>query len=244
MHSLHSRDKIDSMKIHRFVSQYESNKNTITVTDKDTLFQIVNVLKLEPGEHIILSDGNGIDKEIVLIEAHKRNVAGTLYRETAVEKPLTLHAYIALLKKDNLELALQKIVEIGVTDITPMVTTRTIKKGYNKERLEKIIKEAVEQSGQSYLPVLHSETTFERAVDYAQGNTDMSIFFDEPALGDTHISFKNKTVSFFIGPEGGFTPEEIAVCETKKLTPVSLGHTTLRAETAALVGTFWIKERQ
>lgn len=232
------------MKVHRFVSQYETTDTTISVTDTETIFQIAAVLKLCPGEHIVLSDGNGYDKEITLTEVTKKSVTGTLYRETHTEKKPTLHAYVALLKRDNFELAIQKMVELSITDITPLVTARTIKKGYNVDRLQKIIKEAIEQSGQSYLPVLHNETVFEKALDMAKGNTDICIFFNETIDEERTIDLKNKTVSFFIGPEGGFTPEEIALCREKDICAISLGDTTLRGETAAIVGTFWIKERQ
>ncbi len=232
------------MKIHRFIGTTKEILGKKYITERDIVFQINTVLKLKPGENITLTDGRGT-------EAHARIVGfttGTI--EVKIERTekkgkfgLALHAYIAILKKDNLELAVQKITEIGISDITPITSDRTIKKNYNQERLEKIIKEAVEQSGQSVLPRLHTELSLREAITEAQKNSEVVIFFDEPNTEKT-VNIKNKSVAFFIGPEGGWSESEKKLFKEEGVVAVSLGDTTLRGETAAIIGTFHIKQLQ
>jgi 16S rRNA (uracil1498-N3)-methyltransferase len=232
------------MKIHRFISTFKEFADHASITDQETVFQVVNVLKLKPGEEIILSDGSGTDTRARLILVEKRHLEIEVLERTYTKTSLCeLHAYIAILKKDNLELAVQKITELGVTHITPIVSDRTIKKNYNQERLEKIIKEAVEQSGQSRLPRLHSERTLIEALNEAKKNYDVVICFDEPSA-EGKIELQNKSIAFFIGPEGGWTPKEIELFKQNNVQCISLGNTTLRGETAAIVGTFYLHKLQ
>lgn len=234
------------MKIHRFIAVVKQEGKNYFIDKPDIVFQMHTVLKLKSGETIIVTDGKGREEkfEIVTIRKTQVEVKKLETVKKDVGNRLPLHAYVAILKKDNFELAVQKMTELGITDITPVLSDRTVKTGYNKERLEKIIAEAVEQSGQSILPILHTEMTLEDAVEDVAIRQYVGLVFDEPDILETPPSLTQKPVSFFIGPEGGWTEKERQFFRENNIYAVSLGNTTLRGETAAIVGTFWIKERQ
>jgi len=214
---------IDTMKIHRFIGRPE---------DPEITKQIHKVLKLIPGEQVIFGDGNGHDTLYEITDGGFEAIK-TLEPVGADRK---VHLYLAILKKENFELAVQKAVECGVTSITPVITERTIKTGLNVARLNKIIKEATEQSGRSFLPVLSPILNFSPALAFGSAAEEKIIF--HPG----HIIYSPKktakSVSIFVGPEGGFTEREIDEARTGLYVGASLGDLTLRGETAAIVGTY------
>ena len=144
--------------------------------------------------------------------------------------------YLAILKKDNFELAVQKATECGVSNIIPVITERTIKTGLNTERLEKIVKEASEQSGRSIVPKILETMELKEALQHGTKNEEKVIFH---LVKENYEPKKNvTTVSIFIGPEGGFTEKEINLAKESGYEVASLGDLTLRGETAAIVATY------
>ncbi len=227
------------MKIHRFIAPLEVVDDTLTIRDTELVHQINRVLKLRVGEHVVFGDGTGTEVLTTLTTVSKSLVeAHVLERQKNTnepEKAVTL--YLAILKKDNFELAIQKAVEIGVSTIVPVITDRTVKTGINTERITTIIKEAAEQSGRGKLPELREAISFQEALAEARQGQDASIFFDlggEPLTSE----LSSRATSLFIGPEGGFSEDETAQATEAGLTPTSLGSLTLRGETAAIVGSY------
>lgn len=131
-------------------------------------------------------------------------------------------------------MAAQKTVEVGVASITPIITERTIKIGLNVPRLEKIILEANEQCGQNIVPLLFPILNFKDAIEGALG--EKVIFHPDADLYVPNKSAKN--ISIFVGPEGGFTENEIKLAKDFGFTVASLGSLILRGETAAIIGTY------
>ncbi len=211
------------MKIHRFIGN---------PADPEISRQIKQVLKLKPGEQAIFSDGQGSDE---LME-YQGNSAWKLLEKLEIERPIReVSLYLAILKKENFELAVQKAVECGVSKIIPMITERTVKTGLNIERLEKIIKEASEQSGRSILPALSPILNFKDALATSQDGEKIIFHLG----GNEYQADKNsKNISIFVGPEGGFTEKEIELAKNSGFSVSSLGNLTLRGETAAIVGTY------
>lgn len=225
------------MKIHRFIGTFAPQGATIRITEKELVHQISRVLKLEPGEHVILSDGNGSEWQGMLSLVSKGEV---IVSEVALhlnsnEPAREVTLYLAILKKDNFELAIQKAVEVGVCRIVPIITERTVKSGINTVRLETIIREAAEQSGRGRLPVLEPIASFQEALKNVLPSE--SVLFD---LSGTSFADKPTYSSLFIGPEGGFAPEEIMEAKNRGLAIASLGALTMRGETAAIVASYLI----
>lgn len=228
------------MKIHRFIAPYSLQENALLISDEKYTHQIKNVLKIESAEKMIICDGSGMNILGVVRTVSKEAVLLEVQNKEKVAPPKRLHLYMAVIKKDLFELVVQKAVELGVTDITPIITNRTIKKVLNIKRLEDIAKEAVEQSGQSYMVTIHDEKKYSSALKESILENDITVFFDQENTKN-QLSKDNKTIGFFIGPEGGFSKEEIEEAKSNKVEMMQLGNTTLRAETAAIVGTYILK---
>jgi len=224
------------MKLHRFIGEFDVSGENTEITNLDNIKQIKGVLRLDVGDFLVLCDGKGREAKVEITEIEKTHITTKILEKTTKEnnsKKVSL--YLTILKKENFELAIQKVVEIGVTEIIPVITERTIKTGLNIDRLNKIIREASEQSGRTILPTLYPTLKFEDAIKHI-GNS-YGVIFD---LNGTQYERKKdeKDFSIFIGPEGGFTEKEIMKAKDAGLFVFLLGENTLRAETAAIVATY------
>lgn len=228
-----------NMKIHRFIGSFDLSKKEVEIINPENIKQIKDVLRMEKGDKIILSDGKGKEAEVVIYEITKNKICASvleLISKQELNRKVTL--FLAILKKENFELSVQKAVEVGVSNIVPMVTERTIKTGLNVDRLEKIILEASEQSGRSIVPSLSPIFNFKEALEIGKNAEEKIIFH---TTEESNIYAPNKTaknISIFIGPEGGFTEKEINLAKDYGYSVASLGEFTLRGETAAIVSTY------
>ncbi|MDD5251201.1 MAG: RsmE family RNA methyltransferase [Patescibacteria group bacterium] len=218
-------------KTHRFFTAIERVGNGIRLTDSAVCHQIARVLRLRPGETIVLAN-DGQETEARLIEvAPGKVMAEMLSVKDGRRAKRRVTLYCAIIKKDNFELTVQKATEVGVAAIVPIITEHTVKLGLRQERLEKIAREAAEQSERADVPVITPALSLEQALRQAIGER---VFLDaegEPWHGQAAVS----EVSLFIGPEGGWTEAEIAKAKEADCRLARLGGLVLRAETAAVV---------
>lgn len=226
------------MKIHRFIGDFDLSKNELKI-EGEIAHQIIKVLKLKLSEKIELCDGKDTYAIAEIVEIKKNRVLvkiDTLLRQgyegQDSTKKVTL--FCAILKKENFELVVQKTTECGVSKIVPIITNRTIKTGLNLERLQKIAKEASEQSGRGTVPEILEPINFSKAIEIAEGK---NILFDKSGSEITK-NYKLKTINLFIGPEGGWTDDEIKTVKSLNFKIASLGPLTLRGETAAVISTY------
>jgi 16S rRNA (uracil1498-N3)-methyltransferase len=222
------------MKTHRFFTKLERGRDrAVSFVDRDTIHQIVAVLKLHAGEVMTVLDGKGNEIDVELDEVGKQ-VSGHMIdeRKNLAEPKHEIVLYAAILKRENFEWAVQKAVECGVTSIVPVLTDRTIKKDVNIERLQAIAKEAAEQSGRGIIPVVEAPMKLDAALKHAKGE---KYFFD---IGGETLASGSGDASLFIGPEGGWTDEERAKAKRAGAKIVSLGPRVLRGETAAAVAMY------
>jgi 16S rRNA (uracil1498-N3)-methyltransferase len=147
---------------------------------------------------------------------------------------------MALVKKDNFEWAVQKMTELGVTNIVPIICEHSEKRKLNMDRMKKIAIESSEQSGRGDLPVIHPLITIPElfASGLPQGGVlpqEKIVFHPDGIPFKQYINSTNQN-SFvaFVGPEGGFSPKEIELFRSYNVPIVSLGTQILRAETAAV----------
>lgn len=229
------------MKTHRFITTEPFRPGPFELQGRELVHQVVTVLKLHVGEHLILCDGKGNEAEarISSLDAKKRVAleVGPVKKNTH-EPTRHVTLYAALLKRENFELVLQKATEIGVAEIVPLVSDRTIKRDFKRDRAEKIIREAVEQSGRGIIPTLYETQSVEEALADASRH-DVTLFFDGDAKDSIRDLVRDAArIAVFIGPEGGWSEEEVAFAKKKKVRFSSLGSLTLRGETAAIVATF------
>ena len=228
------------MRLHRFITDIDLDQRSVAITDAELVSQWRNVLRLKTGDKLILSDGRGHEAEATIVGMDRSEtrveIGAVNTPEREPKKQATL--FCALLKRENFEIVIQKATEIGIARIVPLLTERTVKTGFNRERLEKILREAAEQSGRTTVPELAEPMPFKEAL--ASVDASDAILFDldgdQPTGGGTELSAQ----SAFIGPEGGFSEAEVAQAKEAGMKIGLLGNLTMRGETAAIVASYLI----
>lgn len=224
------------MRLHRFfIPSPVPSSGDFVVTDENLLNQWRNVLRMDVGDTLVAFDGAGSEAVCAIAQLEKKSAQLSVveYR-TGVVSQREVILFMALIKRDNFELVLQKATELGVSRIVPMQTARSEKKGVNRERSERILREAAEQSGRTTVPVLDEEV---RLADVVKKYEMPFAAFDPRGTLSARDaqSMALDTVGVMIGPEGGFTEEEISFFNEHHIPIVCTGKTILRAETAAVV---------
>ncbi len=225
--------------MHRFFLPPDAFRGEQVHFPTDLARQITQVLRLRPGDRVVALDGVGHAFLVELKVVTKQQVGGKiLSRQVATGEPSgDLILYPALSKGERFEWVLQKGVELGVTLFQPILTQRTLRRSPGAgrwARWRRIIREAAEQSGRGKLPPLRQPIAFEQALAQAPGMKLLpTVMAARPAL--EVLSQASWPVSLFIGPEGGFSPEEVAIAQSAAAIPVTLGPRVLRTETAAIV---------
>ena len=196
----------------------------------------VQVLRMDVGEQIDITNGQGGLFHASIQVAHKKNAVVTITASKQTDRPKQkLQLGISLLKNAvRLEWLFEKATEIGVTSITPLVCERTIHERFKTERMQQIIQSAMIQSQQTWLPIL-SETMpllqFITKISAAQ----KLIAHCEPLHKTSIQSIEpSDDLLLLIGPEGDFAPSEIEAAIAKDFMPIDLGPTRLRTETAGI----------
>jgi 16S rRNA (uracil1498-N3)-methyltransferase len=211
--------------------------------------QVCQVLRLQAGDAIVVLDEDGMEYDVVLSEVRRTQTLGRVSakRPAAGEPTVQLTLFQSLLAREKFEWVLQKGTEVGVARFVPILTERSLVRARviedNKlERWRRILTEAAEQSHRGRIPKLDPLVTF---TDALAGLTDfdrslIAVASEEGAgLRQALQSSDNDPceIALMIGPEGGFTDDEVArACETGAV-PVCLGPRVLRTETAAVVAT-------
>ena len=232
------------MKLQRFyIGQRVSERKEITLTDLELINQLGKVFRFHTGDKVILFDGSGFEYEAEIIDLNKKEVNFRIISHSAkATRDKGVSLYLSLIKKGNFELAVEKCTEIGVTEIHPIVSERSEKKGLNLERLNKIVKEASEQSGRVTLPQVFDIVSLEEAVSQVikEGKNvvvfhTVSNHLPSPTQDSSLEKAEKAEVATFVGPEGGFTDKEIELFKNSGFQISSLGSNILRAETAAMM---------
>lgn len=214
----------------RAVYLKEIPKNDEAITIKDSPFHhLKNVCRVKLGDDVLLINGNGLRVLSKVLEINKRDIK-LLLKERDQEKIDEKKALVCLVKKDALELIVRQSVEIGITDLKIVKSSRSQNYKINESRLEQIITSAMEQSNFSY----RLNLSF---VDFKDIVADLSkqIVCFSTELVDTSVDksvMKNRIP--LIGPEGGFTGEEILLLKQNNVPFVKLDTPIQRAETAFL----------
>jgi len=223
------------MKLHRFYIPKEKSEGT-TLYSPELVHQMKNVLKLLPGEKIIFFNGDGSEylSSIVSFEGKDGvhiKIEEVKQNDVSLDKELFL--FFSIIKRDNVEWILEKGTEVGVSHFIPVVSSRSEKKDINIERSGKIVIEATEQCGRNVPPIIHPVMKWEDVFN----KFDLSfIVLEKGGVSFRKQNIKDKKIGLLIGPEGGWTKEEIDLFNKNEVSFMSLGPTTLRAETAAVVG--------
>jgi 16S rRNA (uracil1498-N3)-methyltransferase len=209
------------------------------VLDETTSKHIVQVLRMQNGDKLQLTNGKG-DLFTVEITDNNRKRCSVKILQTTNHKPQTSHITIAISPVKNntrFEWFLEKATEIGVTEIIPLICSRTEKNVFKIERMKSILVSAMLQSQQSWLPVLQEPTKFNHLIQSAtQQQKFIAHCMNDAKRNLTDLnneSLYNKII--LIGPEGDFTADEVELALQNHFCAVALGDTRLRTETAGIV---------
>jgi len=201
----------------------------------------VRVLRYSAGDEILITDGRGTTYTARITNPHPKHCDFEILSREKQEPHHHFHLHIAIAPTKNverLEWAVEKCVEIGVDEITPLLCRFSERKQLRTDRLEKIILSAAEQSLTPYLPVLHELTPYDEFIKtQAERNQQCFIahcYKDEKRFLKEEIE-QGRDVLVLIGPEGDFSEKEVTDALALGFIPVSLGNSRLRTETAAVV---------
>ncbi len=237
-----------------------ANGETVMLTEAEVMHQMSRVLRLQPGDHVLLLDGQGLAYPVELTQVGRNQINGRILAVSpASGEPVryALTLYVSLLRAERFEWVLQKGTELGVTQFVPVVWSRTQATGktHKYPRWHKIIREAAEQSCRGKLPILAEPMDVAIAYQQAQPSPLSLLLWEHPtAQGQPtptmreiirqHIACPAPPASpdpipmaIFSGPEGGITDNELTTAKEHGIIPVSLGPRILRAETAPIAAT-------
>ena len=214
------------------------------ILPEETSKHMIQVLRMEAGETISLTNGTGGFGEAVITDPHKKKCRVEVKGYTSIPPaPLTISIAISPLKNaSRFEWFLEKATEIGVNEIIPLICSRTEKQRLRRDRMQGILVSAMLQSQQVWLPVLREPVRFSDAIGHQPMENKWIAHCDETeersALADQDS--RGKSI-ILIGPEGDFTPEEVTQAMAVGYKPVSLGHTRLRTETAGIAAAVMLR---
>lgn len=226
-------------KLHRFIGIWQLALGALRIDDEALAHQLRSVLKMKVGEMVLLADGTGQEAHCRIVQYDRGAVVFECLSigSNASESALRATLFCAVLKADHFELAAQKATEVGVTEIVPVVTARTVKQNLRVDRAQKIVREAAEQSGRGIVPKVQEPRSFDEACTQASA-LDANYFFDPSGDAFGGVPKSVRSAGIWIGPEGGWEEGEVERARMLGMRIVSLGSFVLRAETAAIVAAY------
>jgi 16S rRNA (uracil1498-N3)-methyltransferase len=240
---LQEKGKISLMGAHRvFTDKSDICEGCVFIKGQDSE-HIRTVLRLQPGDHLLVCDGENGQYDAVIISADKNGINVKLgpYTFLDSEPAVSITLYQSLPKSDKMDSIIQKSVELGVYAIIPFQSVFSVSRisGDDRkktDRWQKIAREAARQSGRGIVPKVSMPVPFDAVLDAVKGHEIiLAAHSDEKELLLAKVLADKKSVKnigILIGPEGGFSPPEIESLMQQGAVPVSLGKRILRTETA------------
>jgi 16S rRNA (uracil1498-N3)-methyltransferase len=226
----------------RFPISTKSISNQQVIITGSDYRHIVKVLRLKPGQELVLFDESAFEHIGKIIEINRNEIKVRIINSTKVMSgsDVSLTLLHGMPKGNKMDFIVEKATELGVDSIVPVVTERSQVRHTNKAfRWKRIAVESSKQCGRVTIPEIHDVIRFTDAEIYSRAADLGLICYGH---SETHLSDYIKTVSqhptnivIFIGPEGGFSEFEIKLAKEWGFSPIGLGPRTLRTETAAIV---------
>ena len=228
------------MRIPRVFIDQALSANTVFELPNETVHYLTTVLRMKKGRELVVFNGRGGEYSAFIDNLTKKSC--TIQTQDFIdidrESPLKTHLAIGISRGERFDLVLQKATELGVTEITPLLTERVEVK-IKPEKLEKkfshwqqVCVSACEQSQRTQIPVLHPIKTLEAYLEEETAITRLVLHHR------SNITLKNMSkphaMAFLIGPEGGLSEDEIELAESKDFQALTLGPRVLRTETAPI----------
>ncbi|MNI05230.1 Ribosomal RNA small subunit methyltransferase E [compost metagenome] len=233
-----------------FLPPEQLQEHTVTI-EGDDAHHLHRVMRAEAGDEVICSNGSDREVRVRITQIDKTVVTAEIVEELTMTAEPAVQVWIAqsLPKGDKMELVIQKGTEIGAARFLPFLSERTVvqydakKEAKRTERWMKIAKEAAEQAHRNRIPEIESVLTWKALLKQAELVDAAWICYEKEdgqqlkaAIQQAVVSGKRGSFLFAVGPEGGFSEQEIRQAEEAGFQSVSLGKRILRTETAAMVG--------
>ena len=236
--------------MHRFYLPPENwNPDALALTDSEA-HHARDVLRMKRGERAVLFNGRGRETTAEIVDLAKSEIRFRKLHESEMP-PLRCRITLgqAIPKGKNMDLILQKAVEIGAAEIAPLISERTIvdldkkEAEQKREKWQQIAIEAAKQCGQNWLPTIHTPQKLKDFFSHQPAHDLRLIGSLQPDalhLKNILAEYRERrgdrpmTVLMMVGPEGDFTPAELALAKTHGCLPITLGPIILRVETAAI----------
>ncbi len=229
------------MRIPRIFSPQALSENAHVELDDRAANYCVNVLRMKKDFTVRLFNGQGGEYEGILTQISRRSVQVQLSRYDDVDREsnLAIHLALAISRGDRMDTAVQKVVELGVTAITPLMTERSIVRIDDSNREKRmthwhgVVTSACEQSGRTAIPILTAPCSL---ADWLEDTDNMTrvAFLPDTENQLNSLQPPEHNVGILIGPEGGFSEPEVSAIRSSDVSMARLGPRILRTETAAI----------
>lgn len=227
------------MRIYRIYADAELRADAELALSERAAHHLVKVLRHRVGDRVTLFDGRGREATAEIVSAHRRHGCRVRVIETVEvsrESPLRIELLPGLSRGEKMDLVVQKTVELGVAAIRPIITQRSEVRpdksaASRLARWQEIAIGACEQSGRTYLPEVHAPIAIE---DVAANGPTRLVLNPASATGLAERPPADSEISLAIGPEGGFSDQDLALLERNGFRGVRFGPRILRTETAGI----------
>jgi len=223
-----------------YVPDLNKTTENICITDEE-FHHIVHVRRKKVGDCLALTNGNGLLADTIITEIGKKylSIAIKNTKEIEASQPKIAVAF-SLLKSKHDNLVIEKLTELGVKEFFPLITDRSVRKisTNTTEKFRKAAVAAIKQCDNAFLPEINQPQEIEEALKQIT-NSGFSILValetgKRTGLKDALTRMPDKNICIIIGPEGGFSPQEIELFAQRKLPAITLGNHIMRAETASI----------
>lgn len=218
----------------------EGNEHTLNEIES---FHCTKVLRLRNGDEIKILDGKGTICIASITNTHDKRCQVTITKRTCIENPRNYYLHIAIAPTKNIERFewfIEKCVEVGIDEITPLLCDHSERKEIKKDRIDNIITAAIKQSVNPFRPILNDMISLKK---FIQQPTEKVKYIAHCNGLRKHVKeyyTKGEKSIVLIGPEGDFSMEEINLCLKMNYIPISLGENRLRTETAGVIACSFI----
>ncbi len=230
--------------MHRFFAEKENFSNNLVTLQGSDASHIRTVLRLKAGDKIQVLDGEGSVHLVRIADLKSKSIKGEILLSEKIdtESPLKIHLGQSIIKGNGFDVIVRKSVELGVHTLSPLITERTVTKSDSSKKIvrwKKIAEESSKQCGLSSIPKISESAVKLETFCQQASDSDLKLIFweleKEKGLKDINPETAPSSASVLIGPEGGFTLEEVETARSYGFHALGLGPRIFRAETAPLV---------
>ena len=224
-----------------FYASPENIKELAVLIDGEEFAHMTHVMRKKEGDEIRVVDGTGNAYDVRLLSINKKQAHGLVQKtyHDHNEPDVSVTLAVGVLKNPSkFDFLVEKVTELGVKEIIPLKTDRTIPDHAKTDRWQKLALSAMKQSGRSFLPHVQDMTTLETVLA-RHSSFGLSVIAHEKEIQSntvqTIFNGTHRSILILVGPEGGFSDEEVEGCLKAGVVPLYLGERRLRTETAAIV---------